>query len=81
MQEFIEHRNSSNYYLSMMFVPFFYLDDIFAKQSLNPMEFEQEKHNVNKVMVNEKYRTYQKIFHYQPKHVYRINDGIWLIIY
>ena len=40
------------------------------------LEFEQEKHIVDKVMVNEIYRTYQKIFHYQPKHVYHRDDDI-----
>jgi hypothetical protein len=64
-----------------MFVPFFYLDDIFAKQSLNLMVFEQEKHNVDKVMVNEKYHTYLKIFHYQSKHVYHKDDDKYLTFF
>jgi hypothetical protein len=36
-----------------MFVRFFYFDDIFVKQALNIMEFEQEKHIVDKDRVND----------------------------
>lgn len=68
-----------------MLVPFFYLDDIFAKQALNLMEFEREKHIADKVLVNEIIQTYQKIFHYQSKHAFHKDDNIlltfWLLQY
>lgn len=61
-----------------MFVPFAYQDDIFAKQSLNPMEFVPNIHSVDKVMEDERYHTYPKIGYCLPRRVYRTNDDIWL---